>query len=124
MAQVLFIICFANLALIILGLLKGCSHNNEFPQRCALLIFLFVSDYPSVQLTIFLFYFGIDIVSGALFLFFFCKKSQSLKNEKLRACLHGGGGPQVGEVTCDGSPYLSCKRDQIKRLYEQAGYPT
>ena len=33
------------------------------------------------------------------------------------ACLHGGGGPQIGEVTCGGSPYLSCKRDQIKRDY-------
>ena len=31
-----------------------------------------------------------------------------------RACLHGGGGPQIGEVTCGGSPHLSCKRDQIK----------
>ena len=26
----------------------------------------------------------------------------------------GGGGPQLGEVTCGGSPHLSCKRDQIK----------
>ena len=25
----------------------------------------------------------------------------------LRACLHGGGGPQVGEVTCGESPHLS-----------------
>ena len=32
----------------------------------------------------------------------------------LRACLHGGGGPQVGEVTRGGLPHLSCKRDQIK----------
>ena len=32
----------------------------------------------------------------------------------LRACLHGGGRPQIGEVTCCGSPHLSCKRDQIK----------
>ena len=32
----------------------------------------------------------------------------------LRACLHGGGGPQISEVTCGGSPHLSCKRDQIK----------
>ena len=32
----------------------------------------------------------------------------------LRGCLNGGGGPQVGEVTCGGSPHLSCKRDQIK----------
>ena len=31
-----------------------------------------------------------------------------------RACLLGGGGLQVGEVTCGGSPHLSCKRDQIK----------
>ena len=34
--------------------------------------------------------------------------------EILRACLHGGGGPQVGEVTGGRSPHLSCKRDQIK----------
>ena len=33
---------------------------------------------------------------------------------KLRACLHGGRGPEIGEVTCGGSPHLSCKRDQIK----------
>ena len=26
----------------------------------------------------------------------------------------GGGGPQIGEVTCGGSQLLSCKRDQIK----------
>ena len=32
----------------------------------------------------------------------------------LRACLHEGGGPQIGEVTCGGPPHLSCKRDQIK----------
>ena len=33
---------------------------------------------------------------------------------KFRACLHAGGGPQIGEVTWGGSPHLSCKRDQIK----------
>ena len=32
----------------------------------------------------------------------------------LRACLHEGGKPQVGEVTCGGLPHLTCKRDQIK----------
>ena len=32
----------------------------------------------------------------------------------LSACLPGGGGPQIGEVTCVGVPYLTCKRDQIK----------
>ena len=32
----------------------------------------------------------------------------------LRACLHGGGGPQVDEVKYGGSPHLSCKRDQFK----------
>ena len=40
----------------------------------------------------------------------------------LRTCLLGGGGPQVGEVTCGGSSHLSCKRDQIK--VRQACYPT
>ena len=33
---------------------------------------------------------------------------------KLRTCLHGGTGPQIGEVTCGGSPNLSYKRDSIK----------
>ena len=37
-----------------------------------------------------------------------------LRSAKLMACLQGGGGPQVGEVTRGGSPHLSCKRDQIK----------
>ena len=32
----------------------------------------------------------------------------------LRACLHEGGGPQEGEVTCGGLPHLTYKRDQIK----------
>ena len=32
----------------------------------------------------------------------------------LRAWLHGGGGPQIGEVTCGWPPHLSCKHDQIK----------
>ena len=50
----------------------------------------------------------------------------NLGNRPLRACLDGGGGPQIGEVTCGGSPHLSCKPDQIKNetLYEQTGYPT
>ena len=34
--------------------------------------------------------------------------------EGFMACLHRGGGPQIGEVTCGGSPHLSCKRIQIK----------
>ena len=45
----------------------------------------------------------------------------------LTACLHGCGGPQINEVTCGGSPHLSCKRDQIKMrdyMAGQAGYPT
>ena len=32
----------------------------------------------------------------------------------LRACLHEGGGPQVGEVTCGKLPHLTCKLDKIK----------
>ena len=44
----------------------------------------------------------------------------------LRACLYGGGGPQLGEVTRGGSLHLTYKCDQIEneRLYGQAGYPT
>ncbi|CAH3134229.1 unnamed protein product [Porites lobata] len=29
-------------------------------------------------------------------------------------CLHGDGGPKIGEVTCGRSSHLSCKRDQIE----------
>ena len=32
----------------------------------------------------------------------------------LKACLHEGGGPPVGEVKYGGSAHLSCRRDQIK----------
>ena len=31
-----------------------------------------------------------------------------------RACLHEGGGPQVGVVTCGGLSHGTCKRDPIK----------
>ena len=34
--------------------------------------------------------------------------------QAFRACLHEGGGPQVGEVTCGGLPHLTCTRDHIK----------
>ena len=34
--------------------------------------------------------------------------------DEVRACLHGGGGPQIGERGCGGPLHLSCKRDQIK----------
>ena len=33
---------------------------------------------------------------------------------RVRACLHEGRGPQVGEVTCGGLPHLTCKCDHIK----------
>ena len=36
------------------------------------------------------------------------------KKQQVRACLHGGGGPQTGEVTCGGLPHLSSKHDQIE----------
>ena len=32
----------------------------------------------------------------------------------LTACLHEGGGPQAGEVTCGKLPHLTCKRDHVK----------
>ena len=32
----------------------------------------------------------------------------------IKGCLHGGGGAKVGEVTCGGSPRLSCKGDEMK----------
>ena len=42
------------------------------------------------------------------------KKRSGVPFSSLRACLHRGGGPQVGEVTRGGSPRLACKRNQIK----------
>ena len=43
-----------------------------------------------------------------------CTEKISNVSPRLRACLPGGGGPQISEVTCGGSPHLQCKRDQIK----------
>ena len=37
-----------------------------------------------------------------------------VKKIHFRACLHEGGGPQVGEVTRGGLPHLTCKRDHIE----------
>ena len=37
-----------------------------------------------------------------------------VRGKTRRACLLRSGGPQIGEVTCGGSPHLSCKRVQIK----------
>ena len=34
-----------------------------------------------------------------------------LRYPPVKASLHGGGGPQVGEVTCGGSPHLRCKSE-------------
>ena len=45
-----------------------------------------------------------DLKSGSRFRF----------RKLLRACLHEGGGPQIGEVKFGGSPHLSCKHNQIK----------
>ena len=45
-------------------------------------------------------------------LFGLLRYSKNLR--RLRTCLHRDEGPQIGEVTCGGSPHLSCKRDQIK----------
>ena len=44
---------------------------------------------------------------------------QSCCSANLTACLHGGGGLQIGEITRGGSPHLSCER-----LYGRAGYST
>ena len=41
-------------------------------------------------------------------------KKQNRQNTYLTACLHEGGGPQVGVVTWGGLPHLTCKRDHIK----------
>ena len=56
--------------------------------------------------------------------------SRKVKRAGVRACLHGGGGLQISEVTCDGSPHQSYKRDQIKmrdyverRVTSQSGLP-
>ena len=58
------------------------------------------------------------------------KPTQQEVTTLIRACLHGRRGPQIGEVTCGGSPHLSCKRDEIemrdymdKRVTHQSGLP-
>ena len=41
-------------------------------------------------------------------------QSRESLSPAVRACFQGDGGPQIGEVTCGGSPHLSCKCDQTK----------
>ena len=41
-------------------------------------------------------------------------RSPYSSSSRVKACLHVGGGPKIGEVTFGGSPHLSCKRDQIE----------
>ena len=43
-----------------------------------------------------------------------CLGGPGYSSRTVRTRLHGGGVPQIGEVTCGGSPYLTRKRDQIK----------
>ena len=52
-------------------------------------------------------------------------KQKKMQFCQLRACLHGGGGPQIAEVTCE-----TCKRNQTKirdsvdrRVTHQSGLP-
>ena len=42
------------------------------------------------------------------------RSSEPARLSMLRACLHEGGEPQVGEVTRGWLPHLACKGDQIK----------
>ena len=57
------------------------------------------------------------------FCFMMCVSCSVSFESFLRACLHGGGRPQMDEVTCGWSPHLSSKREN-ERLYGQAGYTT
>ena len=47
------------------------------------------------------------------YIFPFNSRTDQFSSLLLRTCLHGGGEPQIGEVTYVWSPHLSCKRAQI-----------
>ena len=64
--------------------------------------------HPSIALTSLCLHTGAECKKGLL------NFKMVRVNIPLRACLHGGGGPQIGEVICGGSPHLSCQRDQLK----------
>ena len=51
--------------------------------------------------------------SSTLLFISIMNETDTARSNNIRACLHGGGGPQIGEVTCGGSPYLSRKPDQF-----------
>ena len=57
-------------------------------------------------------YFDLHVVPSHVVCF--APPSLFFRYQQLRACLHEGGGPQVGEVTCGRLPHLTCKRDHIK----------
>ena len=56
----------------------------------------------------------LHIIFSSEMLMFWSFRSKAF-SASLRACLRGGRGLQIGEVTCGRSPHLSCKRDQIKK---------
>ena len=80
-----------------------CLHHPTDWHRLSVCLLQVATDYciffPSVVL---------------LLLPVYSKNKHIKQTFSIRACLHEGGGPQVGEVTCGGLPHLSCKRDQIK----------
>ena len=68
--------------------------------------------------------------SSTLLFISIMNETDTARSNNIRACLHGGGGPQIGEVTCGGSPHLSCKHDEIKmrdytdkRVTHKSGLP-
>ena len=69
-------------------------------------------------------------LSSTLLFISMMNETNTARSNNFRACLHGRRGPQIGEVTCGGSPHLSCKRDEIemrdymdKRVTHQSGLP-
>ena len=52
------------------------------------------------------------------YIFPFNSRIDQFSSLLLRTCLHGGGEPQIGEVTYVWSPHLSCKRAQIKSFFQ------
>ena len=68
--------------------------------------------------------------SSTLLFISMMNETDTARSNKIRVSLHGGGGPQIGKVTCARSPHLSCKHNEIKmrdymdkRVTHQSGLP-
>ena len=95
--------------------MRARDKRTENRELQVLMFYRLEKKHGVVLVLSFMFWFSVIWFSSCHVAFFsFLKKCRANEITCFSSCLHGGGGPQIGEVTFGGSPHLSCKRDQNK----------